>query len=220
MENSTQLTCPLCGNQTPGEPIAGKRSRRFFRCRLCHLIFVHPNDFISQAAEKKRYLKHRNSINSPGYVAFLNQAVEPALKFLTPNMSGLDYGCGPNPTLSILMKRQGFSCDNYDPFFFPNLPQTTYDFIFATECFEHFHYPKTEIERMLALLKPGGFLIVMTEAWTSVKDFKNWYYINDVTHVGFYHSATFEFICREYGFIMYDTDSRRVFILKKAIWYQ
>jgi 2-polyprenyl-3-methyl-5-hydroxy-6-metoxy-1,4-benzoquinol methylase len=217
MENKSKISCPLCDEESILETLSGTLHRRYIRCRQCELIFVHPKDLISKAAEKKRYLEHNNGIQFPGYVAFLSKAVEPALKVLLPNMKGLDYGCGPNPTLSILMERQGFSCDNYDPFFFPALPQGTYDFIFATECFEHFHSPKAALEHICSLLKPGGFLIVMTEPWPTVEDFKSWYYLNDVTHVSFYHTATFEFICREYGFIRHETDNRRVFLLEKTI---
>jgi hypothetical protein len=57
----------------------------------------------------------------------------------------------------------------------------------------------------------------MTEPWLLVKDFKNWYYINDVIHVSFYNTATFEFIRREYGFIMNETGDSRVFLLEKTI---
>ncbi len=215
MENNNKISCPLCDEKNNLETLTGTTHRRYIRCRRCELIFVNPIDLISNAEEKKRYLEHNNGIQFPGYVAFLNWAVKPALTFLLPDMKRLDYGCGPAPTLSILLERQGFSCDNYDPFFFPELPQSTYDFIFATECFEHFYYPKAELKRICALLKPGGFLIVMTEPWPSVEAFRNWYYINDVTHVSFYHTATFEFICREYGFMMHETDNSRVFILEK-----
>lgn len=217
MENTNKIVCPLCDEKNNLETLSGTIHRRYHWCKHCQLVFVNPLDLLLPGDEKARYLEHNNGIQFPGYVAFLNRAVEPALKLLSPNMKGLDYGCGPNPTLSILMERQGFTCDNYDPFFFPELPQRTYDFIFATECFEHFHQPKAALERICTLLKPGGFLIVMTEPWPSIENFKNWYYINDVTHVSFYHTATFEFICREYGFKMHETENTRVFILEKSI---
>ena len=70
----------------------------------------------------------------------------------------------------------------------------------------------------LGFCKNRCFLIVMTEPWLLVKDFKNWYYINDVIHVSFYNTATFEFIRREYGFIMNETGDSRVFLLEKTIW--
>lgn len=214
---SNNLTCPLCKNSHDIEMLKGTLHRRYHWCKNCQLIFVNSHDLISPADEKSRYLEHNNGIQFPGYVAFLNRAIDRALPLLSPGMKGLDYGCGPNPTLSILMERQGFPCDNYDPFFFPELPQGTYDFIFATECFEHFYHPKAELTRMLTLLKPGGFLIVMTEPWPSIDGFKSWYYINDVTHVSFYNSETFEFISRTYGFKMHETDNSRVFILEKTM---
>jgi SAM-dependent methyltransferase len=208
-------TCLLC-NQPSVEILSPKKlSRTFFHCEVCQLIFVDSSQFIKKEEEKHRYAQHKNGIQYPGYVQFLNQALEPALPLLNNKMHGLDFGCGPNPTLSVLLGQHGIRCDDYDPLFFNNLPDTAYDFIFATECFEHFFDPKKEILRIHELLKPQGLLVIMTEKWGILSDFPNWYYIKDVTHVCFFHSETMDYIANEFGFELLSSENPRVTIMRK-----
>jgi SAM-dependent methyltransferase len=165
--------------------------------------------------EKNRYLTHINGIDQPGYVKFLNRAIEPSLNFLTKEMIGLDFGCGYAPTLSKILKSHDIKCEDYDPIFFKTNLKNSYDFIFSTEVFEHFFYPNKEIKMLNALLKNGGYLIVMTERWTSLSKFNDWYYTKDPTHVSFYHNQTFRFICQQFSFDVKFDDGNRVIILKK-----
>ncbi|MFO7656607.1 MAG: class I SAM-dependent methyltransferase [Bacteroidales bacterium] len=169
---------------------------------------------MSAKSEKKRYLTHNNGIQYKGYVDFLNQAIEPALPLLNKDMQGLDFGCGPTPTLSVILEQQGYKCDNYDPLFFPGLPEKKYDFIFATECFEHFFFPAKEIQLIKNLLKPGGILTIMTETWKSDEAFASWYYAKDSTHVSFFHNHTFGFIAEKFGFEAKECSNERVMILQ------
>ncbi|MEX2114104.1 MAG: methyltransferase domain-containing protein, partial [Pirellulales bacterium] len=130
--------CSLCRAEQEFAVIAGSDTRRYYHCDACSLIFVDPRDYLSPPEQIARYRTHQNSIHSAGYVAFLRRIVDPMLPYLDTSMRGLDFGCGPGPTLSLLVERQGIACANYDPFFAPNELQPPYDFIFATECFEHF----------------------------------------------------------------------------------
>jgi len=207
--------CPLCFNKDPLSLTRGPDARAYRACNVCRLIFAEPQHHPSEKSEKDRYLTHENGIRHPGYVNFLKQAIVPALPFLNKGMHGLDFGCGPIPTLSIILKRMGFACDDYDPLFFPGIPGKEYDFIFATESFEHFFYPAKEIRRIKDLLKPGGLLIVMTETWKSTEAFVNWNYARDFTHVCFFHSTTFDFIAKTFGFDIQVCHHERVWLLKK-----
>ncbi|MDF1561291.1 MAG: class I SAM-dependent methyltransferase [Bacteroidales bacterium] len=195
--------------------IEGPDNRAYTKCNDCHLIFTGTRFHPSVNEEKTRYSEHKNGTEYPGYVEFLNQAIEPALPHLSGNMKGLDFGCGPTPTLSVLLKRKGYQCDDYDPIFFPEIPEKVYDYIFATECFEHFFFPGKEIQRIYELLSPQGFLIVMTEAWRTEEEFSCWYYARDKTHVSFYHSNTFKFIAGKFGFISHKSNNTRVVVLQK-----
>jgi SAM-dependent methyltransferase len=206
--------CPLCLSDTGITRIEGPGKRSFRYCGACLLIFVEERFLPTRGEEERRYRMHTNKLECPGYVGFLNQAVEQSLPWLKPGMHGLDYGCGPTPTLSVLLAERGFPCADYDPLFFPELPLGPFDFIFATECFEHFFSPDTELRRIKALLTPGGILTVMTQRWTSLEGFAVWPYARDRTHVCFYHAWTMEWICTRYGFSLLPSDHERVSVFQ------
>ncbi len=211
-----EIKCPLClSNQEQIIPSKGRLNRKYFHCKNCDLFFTHPNDLPDNQEEKYRYEKHKNTIEAPGYVKFLNQAIKPALPYLSAPMQGLDYGSGPGPTLSILLRHEGISCKDYDPLFGPELPDGPFDFIFSTEAFEHFHSPRKEMNRIDQLLKPGGYLIVMTMFHTGFKLFQNWFYAGDHTHVIFFSIDTFSFICQQWNYQHLWNDDKRVIILQK-----
>ena len=205
--------CPLC--RTAGcEPVRGADDRSYYRCGHCLLIFADARHRLSRAEEAAHYRTHENGIHQRGYVEFLDRVIEPMLPHLRPSTRGLDFGCGPGPTLSLLVRRQGIACEDYDPIFH-DVPLTPpYDFLFATECFEHFFSPARELERICGLLRPGGLLGIMTELWTDLSSFQSWYYTRDPTHVSFFHERTMEFICGRYGFERLWSDGRRVILLR------
>ncbi|MDP1540151.1 MAG: class I SAM-dependent methyltransferase [Moraxellaceae bacterium] len=209
------MNCPLCGADQSFKPVTGADKRRFWLCLSCDLIFADPSEHLSPTAEKAFYGTHHNTIESAGYVAFLQRLLTPALAFMRPGMRALDYGCGPGPVMSELVHREGLSCDNYDPFFAPELPSPPYDIIFASECFEHFHRPQQELQRILSLLAPSGYLAIMTEHWQTKAAFASWYYSKDPTHVVFFNARSIDFICRQFGFRLCWQDGRRVVILQR-----
>ncbi len=208
--------CPLCCTHKAHTPVKGPDKRRYYLCNHCHLIFTDPSFFLPVDAEKNVYLQHENCIENQGYVNFLQKIIRPTLQWLRPGMKGLDYGCGPGPTLSILLQNEGMMCDNWDPIFFPELDQSkTYDFIFATECFEHFFHPARELSLMLGLLKQGGILAIMTQLRTQTESFTSWHYPLDPTHVSFYHPDTFAWISETYPLELVYSDKKSVVILKR-----
>lgn len=208
--------CPLCGASGPFETVVDIRKRRDRVCGRCRLIFAESAFLPVPEAEKQRYAKHRNGLDDAGYVAFMKQALAPALPFLKPEMRGLDYGCGHTPILRLLLAEVGLRCENYDPFFFPEWPDGTFDFLFATEVVEHFHRPADEWPRMLSLLKPGGILTVMTAPWEDLDAFRTWGYASDETHVAFYHRLTLDWIFDEFGLVKLDGSNPRVSVLRNA----
>lgn len=207
--------CPLCASSLPCTHIAGPKGRGYLLCPHCQLIFMDRALLPDAATEEARYRAHQNGPQDSGYVQFLQQAITPALPFLNGSMRGLDYGCGPTPTLSGLLKTQGLHCENYDPYFYPAAPARQFDFIFATEVVEHFYNPADAFQKISELLQPGGILTIMTEPWISVDGFADWHYAKDITHVCFYHAKTMDYICSRYGFDILNQDSPRVTVLKK-----
>jgi len=215
MATDLRLQCPLCLVLGKTTYVRGADHRRYYLCGNCSLIFSDPEHDLSPTQEKAFYLNHENSIKNPGYVDFLHRVIQPMLSRLDCGMKGLDYGCGPGPTLSHLLQRHGIVCEIYDPLFADHPLRPPYDFIFATECFEHFHHPEIDIRRISSLLKPGGLLGLMTERWTTPEQFVSWYYTRDPTHVCFYHERTLDFVCHRYGFAPTWMDESRVAILRR-----
>lgn len=209
-------TCPLCGGAGQLTLIPGPAGCSCTLCQRCGLIFKAPSALPDVAAERTRYLLHENSPEQPGYVAFLNQAIAPTLPHLRAGMRGLDYGCGPTPTLSVLLARAGYPCAVYDPFFFPDLPEGPFDFLFATEVVEHFHRPGEAFRKMVDLVRPGGLMTLMTDPWTDLAAFPRWGYAMDPTHVAFYNTRTIDYICEAYGLQSLDRTSPRVSVLRRV----
>lgn len=210
------LSCPLCINSNTLALVDASR-RKYWHCSYCDLIFVDPADLPTKQEEHDRYLLHDNGLQFTGYVQFLERAIHAALPHIQPRNRGLDFGCGPQPTLSKLMSLQGYIVDDYDPFFFPNgIKLKNYDFLFATESVEHFTYPGKTWDTLHQLIKPNGTIVIMTELWENIKDFSQWHYTRDITHVSFYHQNTLDFLTAKYSWQFIPSLDPRVFLWKKG----
>ena len=209
------LQCRLCSNDNDILEVQGPDHRSYHHCNNCYLIFTNTENLLPVEEERYRYLLHDNRIENKGYVEFLYRIISPALQYLKPGMSGLDFGCGPSPVLACLLSREGYKCSYYDPIFFNKSEEfDKYDFIFATECFEHFFFPKKELNLLRKLLNKDGLLAIMTEVWKNINQFKDWYYARETTHVSFYHLKTLQFIAKELQTNIIYTDDKRIFLLK------
>lgn len=207
--------CPLCASADAGT-FADVHGRRFFRCPVCRLVFLHPTDRPDAAAERAHYGTHENRPDDPGYRRFLARLADPLAERLALGAEGLDYGCGPGPALSGMMTERGFPSRDYDPFFAPDADalRRTYDFVACSETAEHFHHPAAEWTRLDGLLRPDGWLGVMTEMLDDVRDFASWRYARDPTHVSFYHADTMRWIADTHGWRM-DALARNVVLFHK-----
>ena len=208
------MNCPLCLSSNT-EGYINSDFKDYYKCDICGLVFINSDFHLQLNEEKSHYSFHNNSIDDDKYVKFLNRVIIPARKYIKQGDEGLDFGCGPNPVLSQLIKNTGNDCDFYDPLFFPYFPEKQYNFVFATECFEHFFSPYKELNAILTTLKTDGILAIMTELIIDKNNFADWYYIKDPTHVCFYSLKTFEFIAEKYGLNIVYTDNVRVVVLKR-----
>jgi hypothetical protein len=186
------LYCPLCRSGTTVH-FHEDRHRRYLQCLNCELVFVPSEYFLSAEAEKAEYDLHENSPDDPGYRRFLSRAYLPVHERLAPASTGLDFGSGPGPTLSVMFAEAGHRMSIYDPFYAPDLTvfQRQYDFITATEVVEHLHCPGAELDRLWPCLKSGGVLGIMTKLVIDHEAFARWHYKDDLTHVCFYSRQTF-----------------------------
>jgi SAM-dependent methyltransferase len=192
--------CPLCGSDESfllcERNDSGLGARPYFRCPGCALVFLSPAQHLSPVEEKKRYDAHQNDPADGRYREFLSRLARPLSVRLRAGASGLDFGCGPGPAMSRWFSDKGFTMEDYDPVYRPQplLLEQTYDFITCSETAEHFHNPGREFLQLDRLLKPGGFLGVMTQMFEDEKRFETWWYPKDPTHVCFYQRQTFEWI--------------------------
>ena len=196
--------CPLCRSDCAAPFYKGGKAsgyRDFLHCDECDMAFVPRAQLLDAEGQKARYLQHNNDVHDPAYREFLGRmyyALRPRLK---PGARGLDYGAGPGPALQRMMLEDGFEAHVYDIYFHPDksVLATKYDFITCTETVEHFGEPRAEFDRIDRLLRPGGWLGVMTGMLESWDDFPEWYYHRDPTHVNFFSRATMEWIAARLG---------------------
>ncbi len=192
--------CPVC-RAGPAEAFPVPGGGGYWLCRGCEAVFLDSARHPRREEERKRYLLHENDPDDPGYRAFLWRLAGPLLERLAPGREGLDYGCGPGPALARILEEAGHRVRLYDPFFHPDHSalERRYDFIACSETAEHFHRPAEEFERLDGMLRPGGWLAVMTCFRPEDRDFAGWHYRLDPTHVVFYREETFRRLAGRFG---------------------
>jgi 2-polyprenyl-3-methyl-5-hydroxy-6-metoxy-1,4-benzoquinol methylase len=136
---------------------------------------------------------------------------------LPKSFRALDFGCGPGPTISILLKELGGEVENYDPIFYKNdeALTKTFDVVTSTEVVEHFKSPEADWNMLVSLIKPQGLLAVMTQFISSDVDYKTWWYKNDPTHVVFYKEETLEYLANRFQLEIIFNDKKSVVIFRK-----
>ena len=191
--------CPLC--TCPKTSLFHRSSlknlkRDYIRCQFCNLIFVPKIFHLSLTEQKERYLQHNNDPTDPKYREFLSRFSSELVPKLPPGSKGLDYGSGPEPALALLLKESGFAVDTYDLFFQrdKSVLSKSYNFVTCTETIEHFSQPRQEFRTLYSMLKPKGWLGIMTSMVTDISRFPDWYYHRDPTHIAFYSEKTMLFI--------------------------
>ncbi len=171
------------------------------RCGACRAIFLNPAQRLSAREEHAHYRQHRNDPSDAAYRRFLSKLADPLLQRLQPQAKGLDYGCGSGPALACMLREAGYRMRLFDPLFFPDPKplEGRYDFITCTETIEHFHRPAEEFARFDRMLRPGGWLALMTCFQIGDDRFATWYYRRDPTHVVFYRDTTLRHLAHRLG---------------------
>lgn len=197
---SVEKHCPLCKCDDVAHYHQDAR-RDYLRCGNCALVFVPPAFHLSRKAEQAEYDLHQNAVNDLGYRQFLSRLAIPLLQRLPDAASGLDFGCGNAPALADMLRQAGCEVALYDTFYAPeeSVLDARYDFICATEVVEHLHQPGRELQRLWSMLKPEGWLGVMTKLVKSHDAFVSWHYKRDPTHVCFFSEDTWVWWAQEFG---------------------
>jgi SAM-dependent methyltransferase len=198
--DAAPLPCPVClAPQT--RQFARIDARDYRACAICDSRFLNPVHYPARDVEHAEYRLHDNRLDDPCYRQFLSRLATPLLGKLVPAAVGLDYGCGPGPALAVCLREAGHEMALYDPLFVPDISvlTRTYDFVTCTEVVEHFHAPAAEFARLRALVRPGGWLAIMTCFQTDDARFADWHYRKDITHVVFYRETTFRYLAHSWG---------------------
>lgn len=194
------LHCPLCKNTEGCNHFYSDRYRDYYKCSHCDLIHVPSSQHLSPEAERAEYDKHQNSPIDINYRKFLSRLFTPLAIRLGPASYGLDFGSGPGPTLSLMFEEAGHQMNLFDPFYAPEKQVLTsqYDFITASEVVEHIYDPAIELARLWSILKPGGWLGIMTKLVLDQDAFSRWHYKNDLTHICFFSSKTMDWLAQQW----------------------
>lgn len=175
-------------------------------------MFVDPEYILDNADEKMRYEEHDNDVNHPGFQKFVSPITSAITENYKTEHSGLDFGAGTGPVITKVLTDNKYQITPYDPFFhkYPERLNTTYDYIACCEVIEHFHDPYKEFKLLKSLLKKGGTLYCMTHIYDEHTPLKNWYYLNDPTHVFIYHKNTIAWITESIGFSKVTIDRKLI----------
>ena len=194
------MICTLCENST--SPFKIIKGSQYLKCSKCKAIMLDQKCYLSKKKEKERYEEHHNDVEDKGYQAFVSPIVTRVLEHYTKDHKGLDFGAGPGPVITKLLRDKGYNIEIYDPFFAnnPEKLEEKYDYIVCCEVIEHFYNPAKEFQLLKSLLKPGGTLYLKTSVYNEDIGFESWYYKDDATHVFFYEEETLEWIKEHYKF--------------------
>lgn len=198
--NGPPPSCRVCGRPEL-TPFAFLEGFDYWRCDGCQAVLLDEACLPTRHDELMHYRQHENDASDSRYRAFVSRLGDPLLRRLKPGSEGLDYGCGPGPALAAILREHGHTVSLYDPFFHSEVAalERTYDFVFCCEVAEHFHRPGDEFARLDKLLRPGGWLGLMTCFRTDDRPFAEWHYRRDPTHVVFYQEETLRAVAKRFG---------------------
>lgn len=192
--------CSVCRAETLC-PFMRVDDKDYWRCETCEAVLLDAACLPSRRQELACYLEHENDPDDPGYRRFLSRLADPLLSRLPARQDGLDFGCGPSSGLAAMLRERGHRVRAYDPFFAPDEDalRQEYDFVVCSEAAEHFHSPADELDRIAGMLRPGGWLALMTCFRTDDDKFARWHYRREATHVVFYREETFRTLAARWG---------------------
>ena len=222
MAGLTSLICPLCNASAVVDYWAdtkkGPYRREYYQCERCRLVFVPPWQHLPTDQEKAHYDFHENNPEDEHYRQFLSRLADPLKARIDLGAEGLDFGSGPGPTLSVILREAGFTTGVYDIFYATDksVLSRQYDFITATEVVEHLSQPGEVLGRLWDTLKPGGWLGLMTKLVLSKEAFSQWHYKNDPTHICFFSRETFDYLCQSWG-VTAEYPENDVILVRKGV---
>jgi len=197
-----------------------KKGFRYYRCNLCGFIALDAKQRVDSIREKEQYDQHNNGFNDTGYVEMFEDFIAQAIAPYSVNIkSALDFGSGPGPVLCKLLEKRGLKVDIYDLYYAPEkvYSERSYDLITSTEVFEHLSKPMEVLEELVSHLNPNGYVVLMTKFPPKEdKEFLNWWYRRDPTHISFFTPKSFEIMAQKVGLKVLKTINNNIVVFQKC----
>jgi hypothetical protein len=206
------MKCPLCQKSNP--IFYQRENLSYHHCQDCDFYYMNDACFLEDADERSRYLNHQNDPEEIRYSQYLNQILTEIKPFIDRSMVGLDYGTGPTVSLARVLTEQGYPCDYYDKYFFPEIKQSHYDYLILCEVIEHFKNLSAELNNLKNLLTYSKHIFIKTQMCLDEEFFKNWYYPRDPTHVIFFTENSMEILAKKLEMKLIKL-SKNIFMLSK-----
>ena len=194
------MTCPLCRSLSHPYFALEKQSRFFHICPNCCLVFQ--ENLPAEKEEKARYDLHRNDGEDPGYLSWLTRFIERGIAPWYEGGDILDFGSGPEPVLTELLRTRGWQVVPYDKYFAPQWPREgAFGMIVLSEVLEHLADPVGELKRICTLASENALLTLQTSFIKSTNPswFSSWWYKEDLTHIRFYSVSSLDALGRKSG---------------------
>ncbi len=109
----------------------------------------------------------------------------------------IDYACGRWNKVIQNLRNEGYTAIGYDKYVTDNsnaiintLPSEKCDILINSNYIEHFIHPLEDIQEMLQFVKPGGYILFMTECFEYKIEFTHY-------HTFFFGKKALEFIAKE-----------------------
>lgn len=206
--------CLICSSDTYA--LVDKSGRLFHFCHYCQFVSLDQKFHLSFEAERERYDLHDNRSDNEGYRQWLsNFASEAVIPYISLNSRILDFGCGPNPLMKVLLEEKGYSVEVYDKHFHDYPFKGKFDMIISTEVIEHIEYPAIQVQELKSHLNPQGHLSLKTAFRpTTDESFLNWWYKEDKTHISFFSPEAMIYMASQSQLSITHCDDKSVIILK------
>lgn len=200
------IKCRLCGREARhafSRTILKKYKVSFYVCQQCESLQTEEPFWLEEAYADSRPIGDIGMVERNQRAQALIYFISKLLK-LTDNTKILDWG-GGNGLLVRMLRDVGLNAflsdkyvTNYYAVGFENNTSFNYSMIIAFEVFEHFPYPKKDVEEMFRY-KPK---LLMFSTCLFQKKGADWNYIypNSGKHVFFYSKKTIKYIADVFGY--------------------
>lgn len=214
-----ETPCRICNSSST---LFFQDNRQFFKCSECRLIFS--EDFPGKEDEENHYKTQWETTDPDFWKSQVDVLVSLINNYRTPKRI-LDFGSGSGEMTREFQQR-GYDITPLEPMIHGYLKDQNYpapfDVVIAVEVLEHLLDPWNEIREIENVLEPDGIIIFSTlltnefiDRPDAAEHFKNWWYKNDPTHIGFFCNHVLSKMA-DIGNYDIDIIGDKVFVLKRT----